>query len=137
MIKHWKWTGLAVALVAFCPALASAEDGQPSQATLQAMGLSGMQVMSDAEAMSVRGQGFTFAGGLSWAFVGSGFPNAADINVSFGIGKYWSSQTNGSSADRLRVNVEEFVYHDGSLMISGNANYTRYSAHGYSTAAAF
>ena len=138
MTMNWKLTGLAVALLAVCPALASAVDGVPSQATLSAMGLSGMEIMSDEEGMAVRGQGFTFAGGLSWAQIGGGFPNAASVNVSFAGGDYWSSQTNGSSADKLEVNVSNVVvYPDGTIAITGNASYKRYTASGYSSAKAF
>jgi hypothetical protein len=138
MITNWRWSGLVVALVAICPAFASAENGRPSQETLKAMGLSGMEVMSDEQAMSVRGQGFTFAGGLSWAFVGPGFPNAASVNVSFSGGDYWSAQANSSYADRLNVNVTEFVlYPNGTTSVSGNANYTRYTSGGATWAQAF
>jgi len=138
MNTRWRWIGLAVALAAFCPTFASAEDGLPNQETLSAMGLSGMQVMSDQEALSVRGQGFAFAGGLSWAFIGPGFPNAASVNVSASYGDYWASQTNGSTADKLKINVTNVVFYpDGSVAVNGNAKYTRYSASGYSSAKSF
>lgn len=53
------------ALVLFALALmltasnVQAVDGRPSDAALADMGLAGMQVMSDAEAMTVRGEGIT------------------------------------------------------------------------------
>ena len=50
---------LVVALV-FCAAPAFAADGNVPQGTLSALGLSGMQVMSDADGMQVRGKCSSF-----------------------------------------------------------------------------
>ena len=48
---------------------AAAEDGQISQSTLSAIGLSGMQTVSDSEGMQVRGQAsFGFSSGRSVVF---------------------------------------------------------------------
>jgi hypothetical protein len=49
---------LAVALVAVSSVNAADTSGQVPQATLQAMGLGGMQVVSDEAGMDVRGKGF-------------------------------------------------------------------------------
>ncbi|MDA7979071.1 MAG: hypothetical protein MPJ50_09930 [Pirellulales bacterium] len=46
---------VAAALVAFVATPAMANDGQVSSSTLKALGLSNMQVASDAEGMEVRG----------------------------------------------------------------------------------
>ena len=76
-------------LVAFV-GVARAELGMPSQATLRAMGLSGMQVMSDREAMNIRGMGYyssrkkptAIAFGISYAPVGGHYgASAGTIDV--------------------------------------------------------
>jgi len=41
---------------------AFAEEGSPSATTLSAMGLSGMQLMSDNDALAIRGKGYRFHG---------------------------------------------------------------------------
>jgi opacity protein-like surface antigen len=52
---------LALAVVvALCAAAALAGDGNVSQGTLSALGLGGMQTMSDAEGMQVRGMASSF-----------------------------------------------------------------------------
>ncbi|MCA9232734.1 MAG: hypothetical protein KDA57_18945 [Planctomycetales bacterium] len=61
----------ALALAVMMSATALAEDGALSGAALQEMGLGGMQVMSDREAMDVRGKGFLGPGSNSLAFGGS------------------------------------------------------------------
>lgn len=51
---------LFAAMISLSAATVRADQGAPSAATLADMGLSGMQVMSDEDAMAVRGQGFSF-----------------------------------------------------------------------------
>ena len=50
---------LTATLIAMLAGFAQADQGLPSAATLADMGLAGMQVISDSEALAVRGQGFT------------------------------------------------------------------------------
>jgi hypothetical protein len=50
---------LCAAMMSLCAATVRADQGAPS-AALADMGLSGMQLMSDDEAMGIRGQGFSF-----------------------------------------------------------------------------
>src|SRR4030042_7102052 len=57
------WLGLAVALVVWYAMPAVAEGGVPSQATLHAMGLADAQIVSDDQALTVRGLGFGGKGG--------------------------------------------------------------------------
>ena len=71
----------ALALAIALTSNTQAEDGAVDSATLQAMGLGGMQVMSDSQAMNVRGKGFltgltgqksaSIAFGASYAHAGS------------------------------------------------------------------
>jgi len=72
-----------LALAVFLSGSAQAADGVPSDTTLKAMGLAGMHIMSDTEAMAIRGLGFeppkrkkghgssSSAWGNSWASVGN------------------------------------------------------------------
>jgi hypothetical protein len=63
---------------------AHAQDGQPSKSTLQQMGLSGMSIMSDDDAMAVRGLGFgsgSMGSSSSASVSGNSF---ATINTPFG-----------------------------------------------------
>jgi hypothetical protein len=57
--------GLAMVLTMVCGASAGAEDSRPSQNVLNEMGLGGLAVMSDEEAMKVRGHGFKQASSVS------------------------------------------------------------------------
>jgi hypothetical protein len=71
--------GLAITTVAMLCQQAMANDGRPSRDTLADMGLSGMVVMSDDDAMAVRGMGFK--GGSSVRVWGNSF---ATINTKGG-----------------------------------------------------
>ena len=62
---------LALGLAVVVNQAAWAQNQRPSQRTLDAMGLGGLAVMSDEEAMSVRGHGFM--GGSSAAVFGNSF----------------------------------------------------------------
>src|SRR5262245_58704704 len=73
-VNVWKWCVLVVVALAGRQTAALAEDGGPSAATLREMGLSGMAIMSDDEAMEIRGEGFG-SGGSSASAGGSSFAN--------------------------------------------------------------
>lgn len=79
----------ALALVIALSCSAQAEDGAVDSATLQAMGLGGMQVMSDSQAMNVRGKGFLTPGSASIAF-GASYAHIGEVSIQglgiFGIG---------------------------------------------------
>ena len=129
--------GLVIVLFAAFSAKASAENGQPTSASLKAMGLSGLEVMSDAQAMKVRGQG-AFAGGLSLAYIGPivPFPPAASINASASTGTYFAAQANESHADQLVVNGTVVVA-PPAITAAASFSYTRVSAGGSSWARSF
>ena len=99
-------------LVAFV-GVARAEQGMPSQATLRAMGLSGMQVMSDREAMGVRGMGYyssrekskAIAFGISYAKVSGHYgARAGTVDVFFAKGKHYAAGAHGSIAGKVVIN---------------------------------
>jgi hypothetical protein len=79
-INLGKWCVLTVLVFAARQSAALAEDGAPSDSTLREMGLSGLAMMTDDEAMEVRGEGFG-SGGSSAAAWGSSF---ATIETPFG-----------------------------------------------------
>jgi hypothetical protein len=85
-----KWCVLVVVVLAGRQTAVFAEDGAPSDSTLSQMGLSGMAIMSDDEAMVVRGEGFG-SGGSSASAWGSSFTN---IETPFGS----AGSENGYSA---------------------------------------
>jgi hypothetical protein len=103
-----QFVGLGVMLVVGAAAVASgvrAESGQPSRQTLQAMGLGSMVVMSDDDAMSVRGHGYK-GGGSSVIVSGNSFAtyNGGDQggshseNAYSATGKHKASGSNSSYA---------------------------------------
>jgi len=96
-------------LVAFV-GIAQAKNGMPSQATLQAMGLSGMQVMSDSEAMNIRGLGYqshskskAIAFGISYANVGGHGAGAGSLDGFYAEGKHYAGGSHGSIAGKIVI----------------------------------
>ncbi len=98
----------ACLLVAFV-GIAQAENGMPSQSTLRAMGLSGMQVMNDREAMNVRGMGYSSHGstaiafGISYAHAGGYDASAGSLDGFFAKGKYYAGGSHGSIAGKVVI----------------------------------
>ena len=60
----------AILVAVFAATAAHAEEGRMSQSKLNSMGLSSMQVASDADGMEVRGQGRSFISGIHVAYAG-------------------------------------------------------------------
>jgi hypothetical protein len=85
-----KWCVFVVVVLAGRQTAVFAEDGAPSDSTLSQMGLSGLAIMSDDEAMDVRGEGFG-SGGSSASAWGSSFAN---VETPFGS----AGSENGYSA---------------------------------------
>ena len=87
---------VAVALLAASQASAAT----PSDATLAAMGLSGIEVMSDSEGLAVRGFGYrgTSANGKSFAVVSTKNASAGSQNGYSANGKKFSYGANESYA---------------------------------------
>jgi hypothetical protein len=103
-IQRWHWLGLIGILVLTCQVRALAEEGAPSNATLSEMGLSGLSMMSDDDAMDIRGEGFKGGGssasawGSSWANVSTPFGSAGSKNGYSAHGKHSASGDNLSFA---------------------------------------
>jgi hypothetical protein len=55
----WKALGLVVLGWMLVPAVAAADGGRMSPSTLEAMGLGSLETISDADALAVRGKGFS------------------------------------------------------------------------------
>ncbi len=108
---------LVVALLVGAPmgaAQALAASGRPSDATLAAMGLSDLRVMSDGEGLAVRGLGYNGASayGKSFAVVASHGAIAGSTNSYKASGKYKASGHNLSFAE-VEVEVESEGGHGG------------------------
>jgi hypothetical protein len=84
----------ALALAVMMSASAFAENGAVSSTTLDAMGLGGMQVMSDQEAMAVRGRGFVSAYGDS----------SSSINIGINFGPFGGLNFDTSTSDGFLAN---------------------------------
>ena len=87
---------------------AQADHSRPSTSTLQAMGLGGMQIISDTEAMSVRGMGYytpyygkkniAIAHGTSYAHVHGKGGKAGTKDGFYAEGNYYAKGKHGSKA---------------------------------------
>lgn len=101
-----QFVGLGVMLVVGAAALAGgarAENGRPSRQALEAMGLGSLVVMSDDEAMSVRGQGYkggssVLVSGNSFATINTPLGAAHSENAYSADGKHKASGSNSSYA---------------------------------------
>jgi hypothetical protein len=108
-VGKWGCWGLA-ATVALMGSIVQAAEDRPSQDLLAQMGLSGMAVMSDADAMEVRGRGYQGGGGSSVRVYGNSF---ATINTRNGSahsengyaaqGKHFAAGANGSVAGVIHI----------------------------------
>jgi hypothetical protein len=104
MVQRLMWLGLMGAFVIAGQAQVYAQQGAPSKAALSEMGLSGLTVMSDDDAMNVRGEGFKGGGssasawGSSFAFVATPVGVAGSTNGYNAHGKHSASGDNLSFA---------------------------------------
>ncbi len=101
---------LAAGLVATVVGTAQADQGMPSQLTLQAMGLSSLQVISDTEAMDIRGFGYkphgksvAIAYGSSYAHVGGYGASAGSKDGFYAKGKHKAKGVHGSIAGKIII----------------------------------
>lgn len=111
-VRRWIGFGVVIAIgavAAMVSQLAHAEGGRPSRQALAAMGLESLVVMSDEEALSVRGEGFH--GGSSVKVFGNSFatinggPNggAHSENGYFAEGKHAAKGSNFSFAGKADI----------------------------------
>ena len=109
----WKGLGLAICACIATNATTWANDGRPSQSTLAEMGLGGLVVMSDDDAMTVRGFGYRGSSKSSARVFGNSF---ATINTPLGgahsengytaDGKHFASGKNYSEAG-VKISVSK------------------------------
>ena len=92
---------LVVAIVSASQALA--ENGRPSQSALDEMGLSGLQVMSDGDALSIRGHGYSSASaaGISWAAAVMKSASGSAIDRYNARGKYFAFGRSNSEVELI------------------------------------
>ncbi len=116
---------LTVALVAISmvtlAGVAQADQSRPSQSTLSAMGLSGMQVMSDSQALEVRGMGYyqpynkkgvAIAYGKSYAHVQGKGASAGSKDGFYAEGRHVAGGKHGSKA-KIVIVVKKGKRHGG------------------------
>jgi len=140
-----------LASVLVCMAAPSADADQGiSSSTLDEMGLSGLTVMSDSDALSVRGMGwkdskkgkktYAKARGESWAYVEfegekkeaeAGSENSYDAR-----GRYKASGENGSEAEMEKTHIEQLDNGDGAYTMTKKFK-IEVEAGGYSSAKSF
>jgi len=95
---------VAIALCAMLSQAAQAENGRPSRQVLQQMGCGSLVVMSDEEALAIRGEGFkgghsyVRVSGSSWATIGTPDAGAHSENSYFAEGKHDAKGSNSSHA---------------------------------------
>ncbi len=137
----------ALALAVALSGSALAENGSIGNATLNAMGLGGMQVMSDEQAMTVRGKGFLVPGsaalafGISYATVGNGgifSPNSAGTADGFlADGTFMASGTQLSTATQTRTTIDILTVKGLPATTTTNIRSLTIGAGGFATSSAF
>ena len=129
----------ALALAVMMTGTAMAENGAVSGATMQEMGLGGMQVMSDQEAMTVRGKGFIVPGsasiafGASYATIGFGSSNSTgSIDGFLADGTYMAGGSHLSEATRTRTRVDILTVKGAPATTNTSIRTLYYAAGGFS-----
>ena len=108
-VGKWSVWGVAIAVAAVAGQSVRADESRPSQQTLNQMGLGRMVVMSDADASSVRGQGFKPSRssvrvfGTSFATISGKNGGAHSENGYLVTGKHFAAGANGSVAGVVKV----------------------------------
>jgi hypothetical protein len=111
---------LAASLLVALASTAQAEQGLPSQGTLRDMGLYGMSVLSDREAMDIRGMGYrghskskAIAFGVSYAKVEKHGAEAGTIDGYYAEGKHFAAGAHGSVAGVIVIKKKGGGHHGG------------------------
>jgi hypothetical protein len=111
----------AVLVLSAAPAFAG--QGQVSKNSLAKMGLSGMQVMSDAQGMSVRGTSVAVVFGISHASISGEGGSASSTNGYFAAGHHSASGANVSFAAAGDVSVRgDDVHVSADFVAAGGAS---------------
>jgi hypothetical protein len=152
---------VAAVLVCAAGSTVLANDGLIASTTLDSMGLSGIQVMTDAQGLEVRGLGYSgghnsygnhkgkheakkpwaAASGKSWAAAEiDGYKEEAGAgshNQYAAEGKYHASGANFSEATASKVESLRVDYPDGTFSMETTVRSISVSAGGFSSANAF
>ena len=139
----------ALALIVALSGSAFADNGI-SQATLQDMGLAGIELMSDADAMAIRGMGFdlgdqvpnpqlgdkpwSLAFGVSFATVGTSNASAGTIDGFFAEGKFMAAGEHFSEAGITKVGTHELQVKGLPATLEIHTTSIRVYAGGFATA---
>lgn len=86
---------IAAVLIALFSGTAFADEGHVSGDTLAAMGLPGMVVVSDAEGLQIRGEGFAFAQSIS----ASALPGTFTSNSAIALGFNHADAATGATSE--------------------------------------
>jgi hypothetical protein len=103
-VRRWIGLGVMVSLIAGLTSASFAESGRPSRATLEAMGLGSLAVISDEAATEVRGMGYKGGGsyvrvtGSSFASINGPDGGSHSENSYFAEGKHDAKGSNSSYA---------------------------------------
>ncbi len=139
----------ALALIVALSGSAVADNGI-SQATLQDMGLAGIELMSDADAMAIRGMGFfggdhipkpslgdkpwSLAFGISYATVESGRAGAGTVDGFIAEGKFMAAGEHLSEAGFVKVGEHELQVKGLPATLEIHTTSLRVYAGGFATA---
>lgn len=93
---------VAAVMVAMVSSSVFAGEGRVSQAQLASLGLSGLEVMSDAQGREIRGQGFAFAASVS----GSALPGTFNFSPAIALG---FNHADASSAAASEASLDVLV----------------------------
>jgi hypothetical protein len=94
----------SVLVLSAAPAMAG--EGRVSNQSLAKMGLSGMQTMSDAQGMQIRGTSIAVVAGISYAHISGEGGSAGSVNGYFAAGNHSASGANLSAAAAGDVTVK-------------------------------
>lgn len=102
-LRNGSVLGVVIALCAMLSQSAQAESGRPSRQTLAQMGLGSLVVMSDNDALAVRGQGYKHGSyvrvsGSSWATIGNPSAGSHSEDSYFADGKHVAKGSSSSYA---------------------------------------
>jgi hypothetical protein len=95
----------SVLVLSAAPAMAG--QGHVSNQSLAKMGLSGMQTMSDAQGMQIRGTSIAVVAGFSYAHISGEGGSAGSVNGYFAAGHTSASGANLSAAASGDVKIGE------------------------------
>jgi hypothetical protein len=133
---------IAITMLMVSTSSVQASDGNISRPTLSALGLGGATVVSDSEALAVRGHGYApsksiaIAAGGSFAYVGAPHAGAGSVNVYFAAGKHFAGGVNYSEAGKTVTKTTTIGHGHHAVTVTHTKSIKVYAG-GFSAAAAF